>query len=121
MPVTLGITSYRLPSVTPQEFKTHYETEFAPMLKNIFTGDAAPLSYRRHYLNRTSDGKPVLIHGDVDRVDWDLTIEVTFRDEEHLRRYVAVHEVHKAAILEREATFVDRTKVLVTFCETEGS
>ena len=120
MPISLGITSYRLPSLTPQEFRAHYETQFAPMMKSLFTGEAAPISYRRHYPNRTSDGKPVVLVGDVDRLDWDMFIEVTFRDEEHLRKYFDVHQVHRPAILEREATFVDRQKVLIASCETEG-
>ena len=120
MPTSLGITCYRLPSLTPQEFKLHYETKHVPLITGLIDGDAAPISYRRNYLNRTSDGKPALLHGDIDRADWDCFVEITFRDEEHLRRYLAVYGANMKAIAEHEATFLDQKKVLVATYATEG-
>ena len=120
MPVSIGIISYRLPSLTLEEFRERYETKLVPMITSLTDRDAAPITYRRHYLNRTSDGKPALIHGDADRADWDCFVEVTFRDEEHLQKYLAAHEANIEAIRAYEATFIDRTKVLVETYETEG-
>ena len=120
MPTSLGITCYRLPSLTHEEFKLHYETKHVPLITGLIDGDAAPISYRRHYLNRTPEGKPALLHGDTERADWDCCVEITFRDEGHLRRCLAVYGANKEAIGEHEGTFFDQKKVLVAICATEG-
>ena len=120
MPMSLGITSYRLPSLSSEEFKDCYETKHVPLILGLITGDAKPISYRRNYLNRTPDGKPALIVGDTERADWDCFVEVTFTDEEHFKRYMAAYGENMKTIGEHEATFVDTKRVLVATYATEG-
>ena len=120
MPTTLGITCYRLPSFTHEEFKAHYESKHVPIITGLIDGDAAPISYRRHYLNRTPEGKPALLHGDIEKADWDCFVEITFRDEAHLRSYMAVYGANRGVIGEHEATFMDQKKVIVATYATEG-
>lgn len=121
MPITIGINSYRLPSLTPDEFRVQYETKLAPMIKERLVGAAAPISYRRNYLTHDSAGRPVTLRGNGDKADWDAFIEVTFKDKEHFQTYLAAHEAHREAILAVEDEFVDREKVLVAIYETEDS
>ena len=120
MPFTLGITCYRLPTFTPSAFKDHYETQHVPLITSLIDQDAAPISYKRHYMNRTSEGKPALLAGDAEKADWDCFVEITFRDEEHWKKYMAQYGAKRAVIGEHEATFLDGKRVLVATYETEG-
>lgn len=120
MPVTLGITCFRLPSLNPEEFKVYYETKHVPLIKSLIDGDATPLSYRRNYLNRTPDGGPALIRGDAAKVDWDCFVEITFTDDEHFQKYMTVYGANMKIIGAHEATFLDQKKVIVAKFATEG-
>ena len=127
MPLSLGITCYRLPTLTPDEFKDLYESKHVPLIRRLIgDGDAAPLSYRRHYLNRTppdaegGGSKPRLLVGDVERADWDCLVEVTFRDEEHFQKYMAAYGQNAKTIADHGATFLDQKRALVASYATEG-
>ena len=121
MPFTLGITSYRLPHLSPTEFKEYFESKHVPLIQSIITtDDAKPLTYRRHYLNKTPDGQPALIVGDKDRADWDCFVEITFSDEDHFKRYMAIYGKNMATIREHEGNFMDGKRVLVGTYSTEG-
>lgn len=122
MPTTLGITCYRLPHLSPAEFKDYYENKHVPLITSIIgtEGEAAPISYRRQYLNKTPEGKAALIVGDAERADWDCFVEVTFTDEAHFGKYMAKYRENIKQIGEHEDTFLDRKKVLVATYQTEG-
>lgn len=52
MTYTILALIYRKPSLTPDQFRTHYDTVHVPLLKSL-VGDTFPMTHTRNYITRT--------------------------------------------------------------------
>lgn len=57
MTYTVLALIFRKPSITPDQFRTHYDTVHVPLLKSL-VGDTFPMTHTRNYITRTSSASP---------------------------------------------------------------
>lgn len=94
----------RRADLTPEQFKLHYETEHVKLLKEI-AGKDFPISHTRLYV---SD----FLVGSAAEFPYDALTEITFEDESHFKRFMALTSAEDAAkrIREDEARFAERSE-----------
>lgn len=102
MPFKTLLILHRNPSLTPQEFKNHFETVHAPLLRSC-AGLHFPLEYRRVYIQRSaatdlstsSDACPAaVLVGEQADFSFDALVELTFENEKHMQEYVGAMVGH---------------------------
>lgn len=101
--------------ISHEDFKTKYEAQTA--LISEIAGDAAPVRYTRRYIAQTPDGKPFLLAGNPDSIDFDAVIEIEFDGELGFANFAAktATEEAQAKIKAGEGEIVDtaKTKLIV--------
>lgn len=100
----------RKPGITHEEFKRRYEQHML-MIADL-SGDAAPLSHSRSYIQHDADDKPSMLAGDAGDMPYDCVVRMDFEDEAAFGRFVGALSTEEAAakIEEDEAGFWDRTR-----------
>ncbi|KAF2759928.1 hypothetical protein EJ05DRAFT_499119 [Pseudovirgaria hyperparasitica] len=96
MTFTVLALENRNPSISFEEFQTHWDEKFLPFFKSI-VGDTFPVSHTRYYVkqdvptgqnqqqdNQTSSVRnPMTFMGAPSECDFDCVVVLVFRDEEH--------------------------------------
>lgn len=103
MSFTFFLFITRKPTLTPTEFKTHWDTVHIPLLQSI-AGEDFPISHTRHYIARPPqqniDGTwpaAVLVGGQED-FPYDGIAELVFENEKAFQRFMGkVSEPEAAA------------------------
>ncbi|KKA19511.1 Uncharacterized protein T310_6518 [Rasamsonia emersonii CBS 393.64] len=118
---------YRKPSISPDEFKQHYEANHIPLLKRL-TGPDFPLTHTRRYIARKSVDQPVegasernaktpatVFVGSQADFDYDAVVELTFADEAAFQAFHAKLTSPEVAkeLGEDEERFINRAKLRV--------
>ncbi|KIW77151.1 hypothetical protein Z517_09597 [Fonsecaea pedrosoi CBS 271.37] len=88
MTVTQVYVLYKAPHLTADQFKHHYETSHAPLVREL-VGDKAelPLLYKRHYVVKQGDAPPA---PGVASVDFDAITTLVFRDQAAADKFAEV-------------------------------
>jgi hypothetical protein len=92
----------RKPTITSEQFKSHWEEQHIPLLKSL-VGPLFPLHYKRLYFARTQrkgfggpanpDRPNFLLRGSPDNFDFDAVAELTWEDEKTFQEfYKAIYE-----------------------------
>lgn len=101
--------------VSFDDFKTKYEAQ--TQLVTDIAGDAAPVRYTRRYIAQTPEGKPFLLVGDANSIDFHCIVEVEFEGETGFANFAAKTstEEAQAKLKAGEAEIVDsaKTKLVV--------
>lgn len=105
----------RKPSLSPDEFKTHWDTKHVELLRTI-AGEHFPLTHTRRYIARTShDGNwpASILVGAQEDFTYDGIAELVFPNEAAFRAFFAVVSEPEAAaqIAEDEEAFIVREKM----------
>ena len=120
------IHAHRLPGISPEDFRTHYEAHI-DLFKNLM-GDVFPSSHRRAYIARSRVESPLqdasepnattpaaVIVGQQSDYEYDCLAEMTFADQASWEACVA--KVRSPEINEQiaadEDKFYDRSKTKV--------
>ncbi|KAE8374107.1 EthD domain-containing protein [Aspergillus bertholletiae] len=119
----------RKPGTTPTAFKSHYENQHMPLLKDILGPDRFPTVHKRYYLPRMEeptenadkniDPHPpregVIIPSTVSagEFSWDCCAEVVFRDEAHYMAFRDALAAQADRLEADEERFLDRGKMRV--------
>jgi hypothetical protein len=126
------IIAYRKPGTSPVEFKAHYESTQAPLLKEI-SGPLFPLTHARHYLHRAGEANPdannpaIVLLGTQEGIDCDSYPLLVWEDEDAFQKFFAALSQPEAAarIAADEEKFLDREKLKIVVvgdsCVTERS
>lgn len=117
MPYSILIFAYRLPSLTPSEFRSHWENSHIPLVKSI-AGNHFPLSHTRRYIHRGVGGDDnshpasVLV-GTQQDFEYDGIAELMFEDENAFQTFFGIITQPEAAakIAEDEEKFLDRKRM----------
>ncbi|KAF2705618.1 hypothetical protein K504DRAFT_460331 [Pleomassaria siparia CBS 279.74] len=111
--VLLYIT--RKPTLTPSEFRHHWDTQHVQLLKSI-AGEDFPITHTRHYIARPTEVNgawqaAVLLGGQED-FSYDGIAELVFEDEDAFHTFFASVSAPEAAasIAEDEDRFIVREK-----------
>lgn len=101
--------------VSFEDFKTKYEAQ--TQLVSEIAGDAAPIRYTRRYVAQTPEGKPFVLVGNPESIDFDAIVELEFDGELGFAGFAAKtsSEEAQAKIKAGEAEIVDssKTKLIV--------
>lgn len=109
-PTTILLFCYRLPTLTPLEFRTYCEEKHVPLVKSLL-GAEHPLTHTRYYTNKDSG----FVVGSPEPADPDVIAVITFESEDAMqesmrkRRADGVRELIEAD----EDKFMNRSKVKV--------
>lgn len=121
------IIAYRKPSLTPDEFKTHYEQKHVPLVKSI-AGSHFPLSHTRQYIRRVrseftsieskehnADYPAVVLSGPQTDMGYDAIAELKFKDHTAFVAFTALLvQPDNAAMLAADCEdFMDQAKTTV--------
>jgi hypothetical protein len=109
MPYTVFVFATRNPTITSEQFKSHWEDTHIPLVKSL-VGPLFPLHYKRHYFARTErkgfggpanrDNPAFLLRGSPDNFDFDAVAELMWEDEKTFQEfYKAIHTTKTAAKL----------------------
>lgn len=82
MPYHVIMYGFRKPSLSPEDFRSHYETVHIPLVQSL-AGSSFPISHTRRYIQR-QQGKsdaPVILQGSPADGEWDVLIELVFESE----------------------------------------
>jgi hypothetical protein len=120
MPYSVLIIAHRKPGTSPAEFKAHYESTHAPLLKEI-SGPLFPLTHTRHYLHRAEEANPdannpaTVLLGTQEGLDCDAYSLLVWEDEEAFQKCFAALSRPEAAarIAADEEKFLDREKLKI--------
>jgi hypothetical protein len=131
MTYTVLIIAYRKSGTSPAEFKAHYESTHAPLLKEI-AGPLFPLTHTRHYLHRAEGDSPdaasnpaTVLVGTQEGLDCDSYSLLLWENEEAFQKFFAALSQPEAAarIAADEEKFIDREKLKIVLvgdsCVTE--
>lgn len=121
--VTVLAFTVRKPGIPFAEFKSYYEDKHVPWVTSlILTGDNAPLSYTRSYIDRgdgDSGAKPDKTRsfpmGGASTWDYDCVVRSVFRDEKHRDDVFQAYLKHGKEIREDEDRFTDVENGRVVF------
>ncbi len=98
------------------EFIDYYETKHAVLGAALFAkGDFAPLKYVRKYLHPLPD--PIAAADPDAEQDYDVSMEIWFRDRAHFDEMIEVMTPAYDLIIEDEAQFLEREKRAVFILE----
>jgi hypothetical protein len=86
MPYNILIFVSSKPSLSPSEFKDHYEGHVR--LLKFYAGASFPKLHRRYYLQSSADNLPVVLRGNKAFFDFDAVAEVDFDDEAAYRAFI---------------------------------
>jgi hypothetical protein len=115
MTATILLFITRKPTITPAEFKTHWDTKHVELLKSI-AGENFPLTHTRHYIARQPENgswPAVILIGAQEDFSYDGIAELVFPDESALQTFFGIMSAPEAAarIAEDEETFSVREKM----------
>lgn len=101
------ILAYRLPSISPSDFKAHYEGTHIPLIQSL-TGDIFPISHTRKYIQHSS-----ILVGTPEDFPYDAYAELVFEDAAHFQKFFAkVTEPEIAKVIaEDEKNFLQEGKM----------
>lgn len=120
----------RKDGITPEQFRTHYETVHVELLKSLLQKEF-PLTYVRHYISRpggeSADATPLLLEdldnhstptvlqGRASDITFDVVTVMTWEDEEAHKRFATQFALDHVAekINADEANFLDRDRKLI--------
>ncbi|KAG6369005.1 hypothetical protein INS49_003224 [Diaporthe citri] len=120
----------RRDDITPEQFRTHYETVHVELLRSLVQKEF-PLTYVRHYISRPGGGSadaaplllkdldnqsaPTLLQGRPSDITFDVVTVMTWEDEEAHGRFAKIFALDHVAqkINDDEANFLDRDNKLV--------
>lgn len=93
MTVSALLLITRKPTLTPSQFKAHYETIHVPLIKQLAGADW-PLSHKRTYIARPETGADnnypaAVLLGSQEDFSYDCITQVTFADEAGLKTFFA--------------------------------
>ncbi|OTA95936.1 hypothetical protein M434DRAFT_393388 [Hypoxylon sp. CO27-5] len=114
------IFGHRIPSISPEEFKYHYEAHMSVIQK--MAGAHFPLTHARRYIQRPDGENARVIVGSQADFDYDVIAEMVFESEEVYEGFVEVltKEDNAKWIEEDEKKFFDRARVrIVVLGDTE--
>jgi hypothetical protein len=133
MTFKLLLFATRKPTLTPAEFRTHWETVHTPLIQSI-AGSAFPLSHTRRYIARTpspsstsdtSNTWPAaVLVGAQEDFSYDGIAELVFEDQGAFEKFMGVVSGEEAAkrIADDEEAFLAREKLrAVVLGETEST
>ncbi|KAH6884505.1 EthD domain-containing protein [Thelonectria olida] len=119
MTYTVMMLVHRNPSLTPTQFKDHYENIHIPLMQTL-TGAHFPLSHTRRYIQRSSSGSEypaTVLQGAQSDFDYDCMSELKFETEAGFQNMSALLGSPELAstVSEDCGAFMDpaRTKVVV--------
>jgi hypothetical protein len=101
----------RKPTLSPEEFKDHWENKHVPLLKSL-AGPRFPLSHRRHYLSRdpSAPDYPLRVAvGQPEDFDFDAFTVVTFESEAAFKQFVPT--MTRPEVFEDEDRFTVRERM----------
>jgi len=122
MPYQIVAFLWRKPTLTPTEFKNHYETQHMPLLTELM-GPAMCARHTRHYITRTlteAASDPTLTSetissninakypttayaGDGSKIDYDVYSEIEFEDLEKFAAFaMRLQELEKDGRLQED-------------------
>lgn len=110
-PFVVVIFITRKPTLSPEEFKDHWENRHVPLLKSL-AGARFPLSHRRHYLSRdpSAPDYPLrVLVGQLKDFDFDAFTVVTFESETAFKEFVPT--MTRPEVLKDEDRFTVREKM----------
>lgn len=123
MPFTILVLATRKPTLSPDEFKHHYETKHLPLLRSLVGLDLMPPHSTRQYfarIDRQGFGGPanrnrplLMLRGTSEDVEYDVLTQMTWDTEQQFQKfYKAIYETTAAARLaEDEEHFLDPGKL----------
>ncbi|ORX94172.1 EthD domain-domain-containing protein [Clohesyomyces aquaticus] len=106
----------RKPTISPEEFKTYWDTKHVELLKSI-AGDNFPLTHTRHYIARPAETNgswpAAILIGSQDDFTYDGIAELVFPDESAFQTFFGIVSAPEAAakIAADEETFIVREKM----------
>ena len=118
MPYTILIFTSRRPDLSPDDYKSHYETKHVPLLQSI-GGPVFPKSYTRRYVERSATQSTDGVHypatavlGPTEDFEYDCVTELVFVDEAAFNTFMGLAGQPDAAarIARDEEDFLDRAK-----------
>ncbi|KAJ5105586.1 hypothetical protein NUU61_002933 [Penicillium alfredii] len=120
MSIRILLFATRKPTLTPAEFKAHYENNHVPLIQRLAGADF-PATHIRRYLARStepnSDGEypATVLFGSQEEFGYDAVTEVVFSDQEAKQRFFAKLTAPEAKKLleEDEELFLVREKLSV--------
>ncbi|KAF2007137.1 hypothetical protein P154DRAFT_517545 [Amniculicola lignicola CBS 123094] len=121
MTYTIILFVTRKPTITPDEFKDHWENKHIPLLQSI-TGSLFPIHVRQYLIriDRKGFGGPanrnhplLLLRGTVDDFDYDAIAHLTFESEKafHQFYHVIYETTAQAQLAADEKRFLDTEKM----------
>jgi len=116
--MTRGVLIFcvRKAGLRPDEFKEYYENKHIPLVKSLLEHQF-PTSNTRHYITSGAIAQPIVIVGQPSDLPWDSITALTFADEEHFNKCMAIFQDEKAQriLAEDEEKFLDRasTKIVI--------
>lgn len=95
-----------------EEFKDYYENKHLPMARSLI-GDRFPKSHVRNYISRDAKNEPRILRGQPSDMVWDAIVILTFTDEEHFNKFVAIFGDEEIAkkLADDEDNFTDRSSL----------
>lgn len=116
MPYTIAAFVNRLPTLSPTDFQTAYESH-VPFLRETVGNAGSPETFTRQYVRRAKadpEGLKVVSFTDSQEpFDHDLVAYLTFRDEEHAQVFQQAYGENKQAIGAKVAEFAELSKFQV--------
>lgn len=124
MAYTILLFITRKPTLSPEEFKHHYENVHIPLAQRLCAG-SWPSRFTRQYLARTNrkgfggpanpDRPPLFLRGDAQVLDYDCVCEMVFESENAFQTfYRKIYEKDVAAKLAAdEITFLELGRAVV--------
>jgi hypothetical protein len=115
MGYTVAAFVTRLPTLSPSDFQTAYESH-VPFLREK-VGAGAPVTYTRQYVRRAKADpqglKPVSFTDSPNAFNHDLVAHLTFRDEEHAQVFQRAYGENREAITAQVAEFAELSQFQV--------
>ena len=123
MTYSIILFARRNPSLSPSEFKAHYEGHHVPLLQRV-GGSKFPISHTRHYVDRSSSPEAgtsppfypaTVLWGKQEDFDYDCVAQLTFENEEKFKVFMGAlqEEPGKSERLKDEEYMLDPGTVKV--------
>jgi hypothetical protein len=116
MTITALLFCYRLPTLSPAEFRDYIEDHHVPYVKSLL-GQHHPLTHTRHYTHKdesNANGVGIIVSDAVDS-DADVVAVMTFENQEKLKESMnfRYQDGVREKIQADEDKFMDRSRVKV--------